>query len=183
MQEIYLLTIPILYLITGCHHTQENTQNDDSTLQSLTDSITKITNEYQGEIGVAAIYNNKDTLVVNNKNIYPMMSVFKMHQAVAICNDFDKRGVSLDSILTFSRGSLDQNTWSPMLKDHQEAEISLPVSELLRYTLTLSDNNASNLMFDKLVNVSTTDSLIATIVPRSSFQIAYTEHDRSLIHI
>ena len=29
-----------------------------------------------------------------------MMSVFKVHQALALCNDFDNKGISLD---TFSK--------------------------------------------------------------------------------
>ena len=45
----------------------------------------------------------------------------------------------------------------------------------INYTLTQSDNNASNLMFKDMVNVAQTDSFIATLIPRSSFQIAYTE--------
>ena len=39
------------------------------------------------------------------------------------------------------------NLWSPMLKDYSGPVISLTVRDLLRYTLTQSDNNASNLMF------------------------------------
>ena len=178
----YLFLLLAFPLAAGCSAAGKTTYTHQVKLQNLTDSITKITAEYPAEIGVAAIFNNNDTLLVNNRNIYPMMSVFKMHQAVAVCNDFDRRGDSLDSILTFSRADLDPNTWSPMLKDHPEDEISLPVSELLRYTLTQSDNNASNLMFDRLVNVSATDSLLATLIPRSSFRIAYTEHEMSADH-
>lgn len=60
-----------------------------------------------------------------------MMSVFKLHQALAVCHDLDRRGVSLDSVVTLRRDSLDPDTWSPMLKEHQEAEIKLPVGQLL----------------------------------------------------
>ena len=38
-------------------------------------------------------------LECNNKSIYPMMSVFKVHQALALCNDFDKKGLSLDTLV------------------------------------------------------------------------------------
>ena len=31
----------------------------------------------------------------NDKSVYPMMSVFKVHQALALCNDFDNKGISL----------------------------------------------------------------------------------------
>ena len=69
-----------------------------------------------------------------------------------------------------------------MLKDYSGPVISLTVRDLLRYTLTQSDNNASNLMFKDMVNVAQTDSFIATLIPRSSFQIAYTEEEMSADH-
>lgn len=148
----------------------------------LTDSITRIASAYPGEIGVAVIINSTDTVAVNDTSIYPMMSVFKVHQALAICNRFDREGISLDTTLTIQRAELDPETWSPMLKEHAEATITLPVSTLLRYTLIQSDNNASNLMFERLVNVAETDSFVATLIPRHSFQIAYTESEMSADH-
>lgn len=148
----------------------------------LTDTISKIVSGYPGEIGVAVIINNMDTVTVNNKSIYPMMSVFKLHQAIAVCNDFDRKGLSLDSLMCIKRDELDPRTWSPMMKEHPEPEISLTVKDLLRYTLIQSDNNASNIMFKELVSVARTDSFIATLIPRTSFRIAYTEGEMSVDH-
>lgn len=148
----------------------------------IADTISRIVADYPGEIGVAVIINDKDTVTVNDKNIYPMMSVFKVHQALAVCNDFDGKELSLDSLMTIRRDELDPNTWSPMMKEHSGAVIRLTVRDLLRYTLIQSDNNASNLMFRKLVGVAETDSFIATLIPRSSFRISYTEEEMSADH-
>lgn len=148
----------------------------------LTDSITQIVSAIPGEIGVAVIINNTDTIKVNNKNTYPMMSVFKVHQALALCNDFDNKGLSLDTLITINRNELDPKTWSPIMKDYPESVISLTIKDLLRYTLIQSDNNASNLMFKRFVGVAQTDSFIATLIPHSSFQIAYTEEEMSVDH-
>lgn len=148
----------------------------------LTDSISRIVSDCPGEVGVALIVNNSDTVTVNNKSIYPMMSVFKLHQALAICNRFDQDGLSLDTSLTVRREDLDPKTWSPMLKEHREPLITLPVRDLLRYTLIQSDNNASNLLFERLVSVAETDSFIATLIPCSSFRIAYTESEMAADH-
>ncbi len=38
------------------------------------------------------------------------------------------------------------------------AMISLIVKDMMRYSLSLSDNNASNVMFRELVGVATTDT-------------------------
>lgn len=148
----------------------------------MSDTISGIVAEYPGEIGVAVIVNGKDTVTVGDRSVYPMMSVFKVHQALAVCDCFDRGGLSLDSLVTIERGELDPRTWSPMLREHPEPTIRLSVKDLMRYTLTLSDNNASNLMFERFASVTETDSLIATIIPRSSFRIAYTESEMSADH-
>ncbi len=69
-----------------------------------------------------------------------------------------------------------------MLKEHTDTVFTLSVKDLLHYTLSMSDNNASNLMFRELVGVAQSDSLIATLIPRESFQIAYTEYEMSAAH-
>ena len=131
---------------------------------------------------MAVIINGTDTVAVNNENVYPMMSVFKVHQALAVCHQLDQSGSSLDTLLTMQREELDPKTWSPMLKEHPESSITLPVRELLRYTLIQSDNNASNVLFERLVGVAETDSFVATLIPRSSFRIAYTESEMAEDH-
>lgn len=148
----------------------------------LADTISSIVSGYPGEIGVAVIIDNRDTVAVNNGSIYPMMSVFKLHQAIAVCNEFDRRGLSLDSLMTIRRDELNPETWSPMMEEHAEPVLELRVAELLQYTLAQSDNNASNLMFERLVGIAETDSLMATLIPRPSFRIAHTEAEMAADH-
>lgn len=148
----------------------------------MTDSISRIVTRCPGEVGVAVIVNSTDTVTVNNECIYPMMSVFNLHHALAVCNRFDHERISIDTLLTIRRDELDPTTWSPMMKEHSESQIILPVKDLLRYTLIMSDNNASNVMFERLVGTEETDSFIATIIPRQSFRIAYTEAEMAENH-
>lgn len=148
----------------------------------IADTVSEIVAAYPGEIGIAIIIDDSDTVVVNNQNIYPMMSVFKVHQALALCDDLDRRGISLDTLVAIRRDELDPHTWSPMMKDYRDSEFSLTVEELLRYTLTQSDNNVSNLMFSRLLGVTETDSFISTVIPRAGFRIAYTEAEMSADH-
>ena len=178
---IALVCIIVLVFLLFSKSTSNNSTNPPLT-DVLTDSISRIVSACPGEIGVAIIINNTDTVKVNDKSVYPMMSVFKVHQALALCNDFDNKGISLDTLVKIDRNRLDSKTWSPMMKDYSELVISLTVRDLLRYTIAQSDNNASNLMFKDMVNVAQTDSFIATLIPRSSFQIAYTEEEMSADH-
>lgn len=183
---VFIFFLVCILALLSIRLLSDATRNKQETTASytdiLTDTISRIASEYPGEIGVALIVNSGDTITVNNESIYPMMSVFKVHQAIAVCGDLDHKGLSLDTLLTINRDELDPKTWSPMMKEHLEPVMKLTIRDLLRYTLTQSDNNASNLMFERLVNVTKTDSCIATFIPRSSFQIAYTESEMSLDH-
>lgn len=174
-------SIASLMVPTACG-TAVHVGTDSSYSSIISDTISEIVASYPGEIGVAVIIDDSDTVAVNNRNIYPMMSVFKVHQALALCDDFDRRGISLDTLITIRRDELDPHTWSPMMKDYPDSEFSLTVKDLLRYTLRQSDNNASNLMFGRLLGVEETDSFISTVILRRDFRIAYTEAEMSADH-
>lgn len=149
---------------------------------ALADSIARIISDCPGQVGVALIIDNRDTVAVNDLSVYPMMSVFKLHQALAVCHRLDNAGIPLDSTICMHRDALDPDTWSPMMKDHPEPAIKLPISKLLRYTLIQSDNNACNVMFDRLAGVAETDAFIAGLIPRHSFKITYSEADMAKDH-
>lgn len=171
MNRKLLLTAVAVILLTACRQ-REAVSHDYKT--GLEKELTAIADSAKGDVGIALIYDG-DTLTVNNDAIYPMMSVFKLHQAVALCRMFEENGTSLDSVMTLRRSELDPHTWSPMLKDHSGEEISLPMRRLLEYTLIESDNNASNEMFVRLMSPAACDSVIAGIIPRGSFEIRFNE--------
>lgn len=181
-REIYIGFLGVVMgllavVLLSCHGKGKAVERATHRNVALGDTIKRIAADYPGEIGVAVIIDGKDRVSVNDENKYPMMSVFKLHQALAVCHDFDKKGLSLDSAMTITRRELNPHTWSPMAKEHTEQEFILPVRELLRYTLISSDNNASNLMFRRLVGTEVADGYIATLIPRNSFRIEYTEEE------
>lgn len=128
----------------------------------------------KAEVGYAII-SEGEIMVENNEERFPMMSVFKLHQAVALCHFLEQRGQSLDSIVDIPRAEMNPQTWSPMLREIPDSIIRLPLSGLLTYTLTLSDNNASNYLFDHIQSAAEVDDYIATLIPRESFRIEATE--------
>lgn len=178
MNRKLLLTAVAVILLTACRQ-QEAVGHDYRT--GLEKELTAIADSAKGDVGIALIYDG-DTLTVNNDAIYPMMSVFKLHQAVALCRMFEENGTSLDSVMTLRCSELDPDTWSPMLKDHTGEEISLPLRRLLEYTLIESDNNASNEMFVRLMSPAACDSVIAGIIPRGSFEIRFNEAEMQTDH-
>lgn len=178
MNRKLLLTAVAVILLTACRQ-REAVSHDYET--GLEKELTAIADSAKGDVGIALIYDG-DTLTVNNDAIYPMMSIFKLHQAVALCRMFEENGTSLDSVMTLRRSELDPDTWSPMLKDHTGEEISLPMRRLLEYTLIESDNNASNEMFVRLMSPAACDSVIAGIIPRGSFEIRFNEAEMQTDH-
>ena len=174
-----ILTAAILGAVrtAGCGSSSSDKGNGGSGFpeQELRDSLTAIAADCPGRIGVALIADSGDTLTVNNDARYSLMSVFKLHQAIALCDALRQRGTSPDTVVTIDASRLNPDTWSPMLKEHPEKRISISVRDLMRYTLTQSDNNASNYLFDDFNDVAATDSFIATLIPRDDFRLSVTE--------
>lgn len=189
MKTIYaILSCALMLLMGSCVHRSKSEDYaathtpDIEAISAFRDSLTAIAASAPGEVGIAVIVNGSDTIVVNDSDIYPLMSVFKLHQAVALCHEFDTRGISIDTMIDIDRSTLSPDTWSPMLKDYTQSRFSMSARELMRYTLTSSDNNASNLMFDRFINVAKTDSFIATLIPRDRFRLSVKEADMQCDH-
>ena len=93
---------------------------------------------------------------------FPMASVFKFHQALAVCDRLMRSGVSLDTEVSVGKADLAENTWSP-LRDEYPYGGRFTYGELLAYTLQQSDNNACDFLFHTVCDVSRTDSYIRSL--------------------
>lgn len=168
----YFLLCAGLALSAAC----ARTSTQERPLEGLEAEIESIAAEYPGQIGVALITDGGDTLTAGNDDAYPLMSVVKLHQAIALSRKLGSEGGSLDSTVTIPRAQLNPDTWSPMLADYPAADsIVISLRRLLDYALTLSDNNASDYLFAHLQSPAQTDSAIAAIIPREGFGIAVAE--------
>lgn len=102
----------------------------------------------KAEIGIAVIINGKDTLTLNNEVRYPMMSVFKFHQALWVAHYLEQNKLPLTTPIHIRKSDLKPNTYSPLRDKYPQGDIDLSIGELLTYTLQLSDNNACDILFD-----------------------------------
>lgn len=130
---------------------------------TLEQQLREVTANKKAQIGIAVILNGKDTIIVNNENRYPMMSVFKLHQALAVADYYQKKGQSFDTPIYIHKADLKPDTYSPLRDKYPNGEISLSVKELLQYTLHLSDNNACDILFDHTGGTSYTDKYIRSL--------------------
>ena len=118
-------------------------QDDD-----LSYRLKKVIKDKKAEIGIAVILDAQDTVTVNNDDRYPLMSVFKFHQALAVADYLDRNGLTPDTEIFIPEEELVPDTYSPLREEFPEGEISLSVSRLLEYSLQLSDNNACDILFE-----------------------------------
>lgn len=98
-------------------------------------------------IGVAVIINGTDTVSVNGKQDFPMLSVYKFPQAIAVADFCFRHSISLHDTIRISANEIKPDTWSPMRDKYGRKDISLPLSEVLAYSLQQSDNNACDVLF------------------------------------
>ena len=185
MKMFIIAALTAIFLtIHGCRPTTDWQTQLRTELQAYTDTL-------DAQIGIALLLENGDSLTLNNRQHYEMMSVFKFHQALAVCNYLYRHNQSLDTLLHITPADLKPNTWSPLRDRYLQEELvdgmdisvrNLLVRNLLEYTLQQSDNNACDILFDRLVSPAETDRFIRNLGLTEDFGIAYTEAEMQKDH-
>lgn len=114
--------------------------------ESLGRAVRAVTDSVRATVGVAVVFEEGDTLVVNNACRYPTMSVYKFHQALAVLDRLDRSGLPLTTRIQVLRSDLLPDTWSP-LREACPGGGRFTVAELLAYSVAQSDNNVCDLLF------------------------------------
>lgn len=91
---------------------------------------------------------DRDTLSINGNLKMPLMSVFKFHIALTVLDQVDKGKFSLTQKIFVKKKDLHPDTWSPMREDYPNGDVYLTLDQLLRYTVSDSDNNGCDLLID-----------------------------------
>lgn len=147
--------------------------------QKLEEEINSIIKDHNATIGVAVIYDGKDTLIINNNHQYPTMSTYKFHQALALLSYMDKYGISLDTEMFVNKADLDPDTYSPLRDTRPEGDFNISIRELIQYTVSQSDNNATDILFHYMLGTKSTDLYIRSL-GLNDFSINATEFEMSL---
>ncbi len=111
-------------------------------------------------IGVAVIINGTDTVSVNGKRDFPMLSVYKFPQTLAVADYCSRHNISLTDSIRISADEMRADTWSPMRDKYGHNDVSLPLSEILAYSVQQSDNNACDVLFRLIGGPQVADSLM-----------------------
>ncbi len=111
--------------------------------QQLEDLIS----DKDAEIGVAVIVDGVDTVEVNGRGQFPMLSVYKLPIALAFADVAQAGAEMLPDTITLTRDDLLPDTYSPMRDRYTSCDtVRLPLNEVLAYSLQQSDNNASDVI-------------------------------------
>jgi len=125
--------LSILLLFTSCY--QVFAQNN-----ILNTRIQEIVASKHADVGLAIKGpNEKDTLFINGNEHFPLQSVFKFHIALAVLSQVDKGKYSLSQKIKITKKDLLPDLYSP-IRDRYPNGVTLPLSEILAYTVSQSDN-------------------------------------------
>ncbi len=115
-----------------------------SVLQQSVDSLLR---DRPVRVGVAVMFRGERICSVRADERFPMMSVFKLHQAIAALDSLGRMSMTLDSTVKITPEMLRPDTYSPM-RDRFPQGVVMTIGELLEYSVKLSDNNACDIIFN-----------------------------------
>lgn len=117
--------------------------------QDLKSTLEHIIKDKKATVGVSVWHlENGDTLSIKGNKHLPMQSVFKLHIAMATLDLVDKGKLKLDQKIILTKKNLRQNTWSPLREKYPNGNVEVPLSELVEYSVSQSDNNACDIILE-----------------------------------
>lgn len=148
-----LLTI----LFSACNTSKRNQQKE------LQQQIEQVLKDKKATVGVAVLSNDTIVVLHNNQIHFPLFSVFKFHVALAVLDKMDKEHVSLDSIMEIKAAQMLPNTYSPLRQKFPDRDFGISLGELLKYSISLSDNNACDVLIDYVGGIDKVNSYIKSL--------------------
>lgn len=119
---------------------------------AIQQQITDIAKDAKGIVAVTALnIETRDSLSYNGDAQMVMQSVMKFPIALAVMRQVERGKFRLDQIIKIQKRDL-HHTNGPLFERYPNG-VEIPVSELLSYMISLSDNNACDILLDKLGGV------------------------------
>jgi beta-lactamase class A len=145
----------------------------------LRKKLRQIVSGFDGAIGIAVTaIESGDTLTTNNAVRYPMQSVYKFPLAIAVLAQVDRHILAYDQKVHITKEDLKPGTWSPMRDSFPDGGVDLTVSELLYYSVSMSDNNACDVLFRLAGGTAAVNEYIHSL-GYAGIAIAATEYEMS----
>lgn len=150
------------YFITTLLLTSVSIVASAQKIESLRQQIQMIVSANNADVGVAVMGDNKtDTLSWKGDKHFPMQSVFKFHIALVVLSEVDKGRFALDQKITIEEKDLLPGLYSPLREKYPHGA-SLPISEILEYTVSKSDNVGCDVLLTLLGGPQVVEQYFAT---------------------
>ena len=138
--KIFLFLLPLLILCTPPAAAQQQ-------ISSLEQQISSYLEGKKALVGVAVLTDKNELAVLYNDSVhFPLLSVFKYHVALAVLHKMDRENIALDSISLVKASRLLPDTYSPLKKKYPVGNVQISLRDLLKYSISLSDNNACDIL-------------------------------------
>ncbi len=120
-------------------------------LEMLRREVETVARSIDGKLGVALLaLETRETFLFNGNDRFPMQSVYKFPLALAVLDRVDKGRLSLSQAVHLALADLLLDNWSPLRERYPAGNVDIALSELLRYTVSQSDNNGCDILFRML---------------------------------
>lgn len=128
--------------------------------ESFEEQVKNLAKNTKGTVGVTVMkVEEKQHFSWNGDKHFPMQSVFKFPIAMAVLHEIDSGNCSLDKMIHVAKEDM-YKTYSPLRDKYPEGNIDVSIRDLLVYMVSLSDNNACDILLEKVVSVSKTETFL-----------------------
>lgn len=141
---------------------------------SLESIVKSVTDGKKATVGVAVITDEGNVQAVNDTVRFPLMSVFKFHGALAVLHQLDQQQLPLETELLIGKDDLLPKTYSPLRDKYPNGNIKMSIADLLRYSISLSDNNACDILLKYVGGPEVVDAYVKKLGV-DGFSISATE--------
>lgn len=107
------------------------------------------------KLSYAYALDDGEVLGIHAEEPRPLMSVFKLHLAVAVLQKMQREGTSLDTLIPVPAEAWEMDTWSPLRERYRGQSVSLSLRELLSSSVSLSDNITTDVLIAYLGGMPT----------------------------
>jgi beta-lactamase class A len=141
-----IISLLVIFLAPIFVHAQQS---------ALRGQIEQIAKQSKGIVGVSVLtFEGRDTLSYNGKARLVLHSVMKFPIALTVLHWVDSGKFSLDQVMHISKRDMPKNLWSP-LRDKYPGGADVPLSEILSYLVSQSDNSACDFLLSQIGGTKT----------------------------
>ena len=155
MKRIFLIFLLscIVSFVGAAKEVRLNVKSAEKELQKYIENL-------DARIGVACIFDGRDTVQINGNKEFPMLSVYKFPQAIAFVNFCIENQEDLNNTILISKSEIKENTYSPIRDKYGITDLKLSLKDVLYYSLVESDNNACDVLYKLIGGTNYADSII-----------------------